>query len=215
MARNILSAKDGQVFGDRIAIGDSFAIRKAGRMRPAAKVRCKCGKIQVVEVRFLVTCRKCKSCALTIHGQGVAGKQTAEFRIWNGIIKRCTNPNDHEFDSYGGRGITICERWRQSFVAFFDDVGKRPSPEHSIDRFPNNDGNYEPGNVRWATRTQQVRNRSNTTLVCYRGVTKPLPQWADELQVGVEFLRARLRLGWTVDRAFEYPNLHRRRQRCD
>jgi hypothetical protein len=82
--------------------------------------------------------------------------------------QRCTNPRNKRYADYGGRGIQVCDRWRTSFAAFLEDMGRRPSPEHSIDRYPNNDGNYEPGNCRWATAKQQRANR-RVRSHCARG----------------------------------------------
>lgn len=84
--------------------------------------------------------------------------KTSEYRAWCGIRQRCFNPANCRYEGYGGRGITVCDRWNQSFLAFFEDMGPRPSPNHSIDRI-DNDGNYEPSNCRWATRSQQQRNK--------------------------------------------------------
>jgi hypothetical protein len=79
--------------------------------------------------------------------------------IWRNMIRRCHNPESHDYPRYGGRGIKVCEAWRNSFQRFCEDIGPRPSAEHSVDRYPNNDGDYEPGNCRWATRKEQAANR--------------------------------------------------------
>jgi hypothetical protein len=117
------------------------------------------------------------------HGYGTS----REYKIWVGIIQRTTNHNSPAYNSYGGRGIRVCERWRLSFSDFLEDMGARPSKEYSVDRIDNN-GNYEPGNCRWATRLQQAinrrMNRNNTsgiTGVAYRASDRVW--WA---QIGVD-----------------------------
>lgn len=87
-------------------------------------------------------------------------KKAPEYACWRAMRKRCLNPREQNYPRYGGAGVRVCERWA-SFEAFKADVGPRPSPQHSLDRFPNALGNYEPGNVRWATKTEQSRNRPN------------------------------------------------------
>ena len=96
----------------------------------------------------------------TIHGAARNNEMTGEYRSWRAMKCRTTNPNDPYYKIYGGRGITVCERWINSFAVFLQDMGPKPSPEHTLDRI-NNDGNYEPGNVRWATRKEQNANKRN------------------------------------------------------
>jgi hypothetical protein len=93
-----------------------------------------------------------------VHGETAKGKPTKEYRTWLGMRRRCLNANDKNYRDYGGRGIGICKRWLNSFENFLADVGRAPDPEYTIDRI-NNDGNYELGNVRWATREQQAKNK--------------------------------------------------------
>jgi hypothetical protein len=97
------------------------------------------------------------------HGQAKqrTGETTPEYTAWLSMKARCTNPKNKKWDRYGGRGIKVDPLWIEDFEAFFAHMGRRPSPEHSLDRFPNNDGNYEPGNVRWATSKEQQNNRGN------------------------------------------------------
>src|SRR5262245_32340162 len=109
--------------------------------------------------------------------------ETSEYWAWRGFRKRCANPKDRAFKYYGGRGIKVCERW-QRFDNFLADMGRKPSPELTLDRI-NNDGDYEPGNCRWATRAQQAQNRR-------RGVRKVVDEVADWINAAPDVpLRAR------------------------
>jgi len=117
--------------------------------------------------------------------------------------QRCYNKSDEKFPIYGGRGIVVSERWKD-FQNFLDDMGERPSSHHSLDRIDTN-GNYEPGNCRWATQTEQQRNRRNNRLITYNGQTKCVREWEDFLGFHVGTLQARLLHGWTVEDAFTRP----------
>src|SRR2546427_1038477 len=116
--------------------------------------------------------RESRSKEMTKHGhcgQRVSGRQqppSPTYRSWYSLTARCTNPNTPDYPRYGGRGITVCERWREDFRNFLADMGERPAGT-SIDRI-NNDGNYEPGNCRWATRSGQMRNRRDVSGIALR-----------------------------------------------
>lgn len=133
------------------------------------EVRCVCGNERIVSAGHLRHGKStaCQDCRIK-HGHSIRGHKSAEYGIWTGMIQRCENPNVKAFSRYGGRGITVCEAWRNSFEAFLADVGRRPSARHSIDRYPNNDGNYEPGNVRWATPPEQMLNKTHPKRGKYR-----------------------------------------------
>lgn len=130
--------------------------------------------------------------------------RTPEHLIWKGMRKRCLNPNCERFPRYGGRGITICERWN-NFENFLADMGKRPSPEHSLDRKDNN-GNYEPNNCRWADPETQHTNTSQNVFLSLNGITKTLGQWARHAGLKIPTLHVRIHtLGWTLEKALSTP----------
>lgn len=153
---------------NRLVVLEVGIVRGATRPYKHARVLCDCGAERMVRETCLRT-GATKSCGclardLTAvravrHGR----RNSHEYWAWQSIIQRCENPKHEFFLHYGGRGIRICAEWRQSFEAFFRDVGPRPASGYSVDR-KDNDGHYEPGNVRWASRVGQARNRRTTLL---------------------------------------------------
>lgn len=126
---------------------------------------------------------------------------------WNGMKSRCLNPKNSQYHNYGGRGIAVCDRWLNSFEAFCQDMGPRPAGM-TLDRFPNNDGHYEPGNCRWATPAMQSRNQRTNHYIEFGGRRMVLRDWANELGMSELTLGSRLdRLGWSVEKALTTPPL--------
>jgi hypothetical protein len=138
------------------------------------------------------------------HGNAVNGARTAEYRAWESMRRRCESPVNRMFRHYGGRGIAVCQEWRASFERFLADVGPRPGEGYSLDRI-DTDGDYRPGNVRWADRLTQQRNRRNNVMLTLNGVTRCEAEWATLLGIGRWVLSRRLRRGWTVERALTTP----------
>jgi hypothetical protein len=138
------------------------------------------------------------------HGHAVRGARTPEYDAWSAIISRCENPANAKFADYGGRGIRMCSPWRESFPTFLRDVGPRPSGRHSIDRI-DNDGDYKPDNVQWATRAEQLRNQRRSRRISFRGETLCLSEWAARQGIAWETLAGRLAAGWSAERALTEP----------
>lgn len=119
------------------------------------------------------------------------------------MIQRCTNPKAVGFKRYGGRGISVCERWL-TFANFLEDMGERPKGLF-IERKDNN-GNYEPGNCCWATKIEQARNTRRNRMLTFRGRTQPMCAWADEMNISQDNLENRInQMGWSVDKALTTP----------
>ncbi len=184
------------------------------RNQKAWECLCSCGNTRVVTASNLYS-GKSNSCGcyrnertaarMTRHGHSAGGSRSKEYSTWMGMRSRCFNPADRRYADYGGRGITLCERWENSFEAFYADMGARPSPRHSIDRI-NNDGPYAPGNCRWATAQQQANNKRNNRILTHGGRSQTLSQWA--VEIGIKPLALHHRIdsyGWSVDRALTTP----------
>jgi hypothetical protein len=145
--------------------------------------------------------------AVSTHGR----TGSPEFTVWQMMIQRCTNTNHNSYADYGGRGIRVCQRWLDSFAAFFSDMGERPSAEHTIDR-TDNSGNYSPENCRWATRLEQGSNRRNVRMLTLAGETLSTTQWARRLGISNDTITERIRYGWSVEDTLTRPVSRSRRR---
>jgi hypothetical protein len=161
-----------------------WAVIKEGDKAACGRIRwqceCDCGEVREVQAAHLRSgkstncgCRKREIVANTSRTHG--GSSSSEYRIWGLMKSRCTNSRLPEYKNYGGRGIMVCDEWASSYEAFIADMGPRPSLAHSIDRIDTN-GNYEPGNCRWATAQVQANNTRRNHIVCVRGEEMTLAQ---------------------------------------
>jgi hypothetical protein len=138
----------------------------------------------------------------TINGQSIC---TSTYQCWQAMKRRCLDPNNKYWRHYGGRGIEVCERWLNSFENFLADMGERPKGL-TLDRYPDNDGNYEPDNCRWATPKQQGRNNSRSRLITHNGLTKCMAEWAEISGISYHTLIGRIdAYGWSIEKALITP----------
>ena len=126
------------------------------------------------------------------HGAYINGKETPEHYIWRGMLARCQNKNAKDYPRYGALGVVVCPRWL-SFDLFFEDMGERPAADLQIDRYPNTFGNYEPGNCRWATRSEQQRNKRNTRLHAWEEENICLIEWANRAGISKQLALYRVK----------------------
>ena len=136
--------------------------------------------------------------------------RTPEYKAWDGMKQRCFNPNHKSYSDYGGRGITVCDRWQNSFETFLADMGVKPTSKHSLDRI-NNDGDYSPDNCRWATKAEQQNNRTNNHLITINNETWTMAQWEKKMGYEENVIRQRLKYGWSEYRAVMTPVRYKRK----
>jgi hypothetical protein len=168
--------------------------------------KCDCGNEKTIGKTYVLTGHT-KSCGCwKLQNNRTIGithnkSNTREFKIWLGIKKRCLNKNCYAYESYGGRGIKVCDRWVNSFENFLEDIGNCPTNKHSIDRIDNN-GNYEPSNCRWATREEQNNNNRSNRLIDFEGSQHTLAQLCKKLNLKYHLIYDRLYvLKWTLKEA--------------
>lgn len=174
--------------------GASFAIGSA----TFVVAKCDCGKVFVMRLGNFKnprakgnSCGCIKSEILRTHNM----TKTPEYAAWRQMRHRCNNPKDKEYASYGGRGITVCNRWQSSFENFIADMGVKPSAGHSLDRIDNSEG-YGPGNCRWATRIEQQNNTTRNVRLEFYGLRKTITEWSRISQIPFCTISSRLKHGW-------------------
>lgn len=196
----------GQRFGLLSVVKEADRVIKDGKMITRQwECLCDCGVTVVVRQMALITgntnscgCAKRQRFRLLVtkHGQS----KHPSYGTWKRMIQRCHNPNNPNYKDYGARGIVVCDRWRHSFPAFLSDTGHLYQPGLTIERI-NNDGNYEPDNVRWATRTEQANNQRSNHLISMDEHVQTISQWAHEYGVSPRLVYKRLRRGWSLKKS--------------
>ena len=167
-------------------------IARASRLKTGATKSCGCYQREAVGKRF------------STHG----GTKIPGYTSWNKMLYRCYKPTSKDFADYGGRGITVCEEWRTSFMQFLADMGPRPTPQHTVDR-KDNEGPYSKENCYWATRLEQMNNTRKNHFLSFDGKSQTIAQWARELGISSGVIDARLRRShWSVERTLTTP-VHR------
>ncbi len=203
--RFMKSYKPGQKFG-QLTLKENLGHNKAGRIQWLCLCE-SCGDYTTVTQSNLGRQRGC-SCRKGLPKHGFS--KTPTHSAWVGMIQRCTNPNSPSYRDYGERGISVCWRWRSSFVNFLEDMGERPFDKDCLDRLDSNQG-YKPSNCQWATMAEQAGNHRGVRLLTLDGKTQYLAKWAREYGLKYMTLSRRLSAGWSLADALEIPvsNHHR------
>lgn len=179
-----------------------------GRKAIVWKCICECGNVHFATTWSLkggsvssCGCYKIERNLVAKRVHGHASRQgTTEYRSWQSLKSRCCNPSSPYFSDYGGRGITVCDQWKDSFLTFLADMGRKPTPKHTIER-KNNDGNYEPGNCKWATVVEQANNRRSSKFIVVGGVRMTISQCSRQYGIKMKTLWDRLQAGWDANEA--------------
>lgn len=197
----------GKRYGRLTVVAFSHYRKTKWAMERIYNLACDCGNSASIDIKS-VRSGNTKSCGCLAgerHGESTNG---AEYNTWLYMRTRCLNKNREDWNLYGGRGVKICQRWIDSFSDFLSDVGRRPSPRHSLDRWPDVNGDYEPGNVRWASPGQQANNKRNNRSITFNGETLNLSQWARKIGVGHKTIAYRLgQSNWSIERALTTPGI--------
>jgi len=164
--------------------------------------RCECGKVTKVLSNDLRSGKtlSCGCYKIDIHRKikGESIHSSRIYRIWEGMNQRCYNKNHTSYYNYGGRGISICNEWKDSATFYDWAINNGYEDELTIDRIDNN-GNYCPDNCRWITRKEQLNNKRTNKMITYNNKTQTISQWANELEINKNTIRKRIRLGWSIE----------------
>lgn len=198
----------GQRFGRLVAVSPVTPITPGNYRWTFA---CDCGGTAVTTVACVRNggTKSCGCLYRETRPRVTVNSRSPEHRAWAAMKQRCYNPKSSEWGRYGARGIGVCERWRNSFSAFFGDMGQRPSPRHSLDRWPDPDGDYRPGNCQWSTAAEQQRHRRDAVYLTHSGRTMHLDEWAAELGISRGTISVRLARGKTAAEALATPRWRR------
>lgn len=193
--------------------GRLLVLRVHGHTKSGNKLwwcRCECGTEKAVHhapmIKGVVVSCGCYNQQRKTTFGGLQKTYPREYKIWHGIVKRCTDPNNRKYKDYGARGIKVSEGWlgQVGFQNFIDHIGPCTDTTLSVDRI-NNEGHYEPGNVRWATDTTQSNNRRSSHYLTFDGRTQSIRQWGKEVGINEQTLHERLKRGWSVERTLTTP----------
>jgi hypothetical protein len=166
--------------------------------------RCHCGKDMVCSGSHLISGHTTScGCSRIRHGHTRHARKSPEYSSWRYMIRRCTNPKDRKYKHYGGRGITVCDEWMQSFESFISSMGRRPSPKHTLGRIDNEKG-YFPENCRWETYAEQNINKRNNHHLSAMGKTQTISEWAKEIGCKYHFILSRIRGGWKPEEVIRH-----------
>lgn len=197
----------GKVFGRLTILGYAGPkLMPSGFTTHRWHARCECGTV-ITTFRNGIG-KTTMSCGC-LHRESVSTHRlshTPIHRVWSSMVCRCSDSNSKSFANYGGRGITVSDQWKGigGFERFLAHMGPKPTPEHTLDRI-DNEGNYEPGNVRWASMKVQQNNKRSNRVCEYGGVLGTVSHWAEVYSVNKCTLADRLDRGWSVDEAIETP----------
>lgn len=214
MTANQLQDLVGRRFGRLTVIESIELVYKRGMKWRCA---CDCGQITAVITNSLNSGHT-KSCGCLhrekssevgrqinlSHGDARQGRQEPEYTVWSRMKRRCYNKRDDAYRYYGGKGVVVCDEWKNSYTAFLRDMGRRPTPHHQIDRIDSN-GDYEPDNCRWVTRLQQAGNKTNNRYLSACGQTLTVTEWSHKTGLPMKLIHNRITRGWSDEAAVTTP----------